>query len=286
MGYDLAGVIAAVGTGVSQFKPGDEVYSRIDERYRGSIAEYALSTVSETALKPASLSFAEAAAIPLASLTALQALDLAQSTLEGGLEGKTVFIPAGLSGTGNFAVQLAKNVFGAKTITTLSTGKIPMIKAAMGARGPDTIVDYTKENVVNSIGKKSVDFMFDTMGQTIPALGVMKKGGLIVSISTVPNGTDFAAKNKGMPKWLVVALNLFDWLLHMWTRVWGVKYTYLVMNGNSRDLERMRGWVEEGKVAPVVGSRAKLSDIEGMRTGCQQILEGKGGVGKFVIEID
>ncbi|KUJ22467.1 GroES-like protein, partial [Mollisia scopiformis] len=283
MGYDLAGVVAAVGSPTSRFKPGDEVYSRINERYRGSIAEYALSTVSETALKPTSLSFAEAAAVPLAGLTALQALDIGQREIEGGLEGKEVFIPAGLGGTGSFAVQLAKGVFGAKTTTTLSTGKIPTIKATMGNRGPDVIVDYTKENVVKSIGKGKVDFMFDTMGQTVPALSAMKKGGLIVSISTVPNGSAFKKKNTGMPGWLVVALNVFDWVLRMWTRVWGVRYQYLVMEGNARDLERMKGWVEEGKVMPIVGARAKLSNIEDVRNGCQQILEGKGGIGKFVI---
>ncbi|CZR50780.1 related to oxidoreductase [Phialocephala subalpina] len=286
MGYDLAGTVAAVGSGVSQFKPGDEVYSRINEKYRGSIAEYALSSVFETALKPSTLSFIEAAAIPLAGLTALQALDIGQNTLEGGLEGKTVFITAGLGGTGSFALQLAKQVFGAKTITTLSTGKIPMIKASMGERGPDIIVDYTKEKTVQSIGKKNVDFMFDTARQTVSALGVMKKGGMIVSISTVPNGTNFKKKNKQMPAWLVVMMNIFDWCLRTWTSIWGVNYKYLVMEGNARDLERMRGWVDEGKVRPVVGQRAKLSDIEGMRNGCQQILDGKGGVGKFVIEID
>ena len=131
------------------------------------------------------MSFTEAASIPLAAQTALQALDKADKALPGGLKGKTVFVPAGLSGTGSFAVQLAKNVFGAgKVITTLSTGKIPKIKELLGEGSTDQIVDYTKEDVIRSIGKGSVDFMFDTMQNTLSTISVMKQGGQIVSIST------------------------------------------------------------------------------------------------------
>ncbi|SRR6266536_4661009 len=104
IGYDLAGTVVAVGSSVSHFQPGDEVYSRAPGAYRGSVAEYALSTQPTTALKPPALSFAEAASIPLAAQTALQALDKADKALDGGLKEKTVFVPAGLSGTGSFAV--------------------------------------------------------------------------------------------------------------------------------------------------------------------------------------
>jgi NADPH:quinone reductase-like Zn-dependent oxidoreductase len=75
-------------------------------------------------------------------------------------------------------------------------------------------------------------------------------------------------------------------VFRMYTGWWGVNYSYLVMQGNAKDLQRLKGWVEEGKVKPIVGSVVKLSDIEGVRKGCQQILDGKGGVGKFVVEID
>jgi NADPH:quinone reductase-like Zn-dependent oxidoreductase len=141
MGYDMAGVVAAVGTGVTAFEVGDEVYARLGDNYRGSIAEYALALDGLTVKKPKSLSFSQAASIPLASQTALQALDRGELGLPGGLKGKTVFIPAGLSGTGSFAVQLAKNCFGAgKVITTLSTGKISKIKELLGDSAPDQVV--------------------------------------------------------------------------------------------------------------------------------------------------
>jgi NADPH:quinone reductase-like Zn-dependent oxidoreductase len=287
IGYDLAGEVVAVGSSVTLFKTGDEVYSRVSSENRGTLAEYCLSTVSTTALKPASLTFAEAAAIPLAAQTALQALDIGEERVQGGLRGKIIYVPAGLSGTGSFAVQLAKNVFGAKTVvTSLSPSKIRVVEELMGERGPDVIVNYQKEKTVDVMGKGKVDFMFDTVGETIKSLGVVKKGGCIVSISTAPHGTSFKKKNPRLPTYLEYIFNVVDWVFRTYTGWWGVNYQYLFLQENAKDLERLRGWVEEGKVKPVVGSVVKLSDIEGVRKGCQQILDGKGGVGKFVVEID
>ena len=287
IGYDVAGVVVAIGSGVSTFKIGDEVFSRVGGKNRGTLAEYCLSDVSTAALKPKSLSFVEAAAIPLAGQTALQALDVGEKTLPGGLRGKTVYVTAGLSGTGSFAVQLAKNVFGAKTtITTLSTKKIPVIQEVMGDRGPDVIVDYTKEKTVDVTGKQEVDFMFDTVGETIKAMPMIKKGGRIVSISTAPQGTNFKKTCPNLPIYLEYILNLADWMFRTYAGWYGVNYQYMVFEENARDLQRLSGWVEEGKVRPVVGEIVKLRDIEAVRKGCQQILDGKGGIGKFVVEID
>jgi len=287
LGYDLAGEVVEVGTEVSSFKKGDEVYSRVATEHKGTLAEYCLSSVSTTALKPGSLTFAEAAAIPLAAQTALQALDIGEERVKGGLKDKVVYIPAGLSGTGSFAVQMAKNVFGAKSvITSLSPGKIKLIGGLMGEGTPDVIVDYTKQKTVDVTGKRSVDFMFDTVGETIKSLGLMRKGGAIVSVSMGPNGTDFKKKNPTLPAYIAYILNVVDWALRTYTWFFGVNYKALVLVGNAKDLERLGGWVEEGKLKPIVGSVVKLSDLEGVRKGCQQCLEGKGGVGKFVVEID
>lgn len=91
IGYDVAGVVAEVGSGVQTLKVGDEVYARLPEIHRGSWAEYAKSTEEFIALKPTNLTFNEAASLPLAAVTALQAFN----QYSGSLEGKTVFIPAG-----------------------------------------------------------------------------------------------------------------------------------------------------------------------------------------------
>jgi len=288
-GYDLSGVVAAVGKSVTAFKVGDEVYSRISDEYRGSIAEYALTLSQHTALKPKTLGFSEAAAIPLTALTALQALYRADQGLEGGLKGKTVYVPAGLSGTGSFAVQLAKNVFGAgKVITTVSTAKVPKIKELLGAGTPDQIIDYKKEKVAREISKGTVDFVFDTMGETLSVLPLVKKTGMIVSVSTLPSGTEMKKSFPGASAWVVAILNLVNFFFVRWASLKGpgVRYSYIFMHPSGEDLERVAEWVDEGKVKPVVGRKAKLEDVDAVRAGCQEVLDAKGGVGKFVIDID
>jgi NADPH:quinone reductase-like Zn-dependent oxidoreductase len=283
VGYDAAGTIAAVGSAVTTLKVGDEVYSRVPSEYRGTTAEYALSREAATAKKPTSLTFTQAAAVPLAGLTALQCMQQADAQL-GGLKGKTVFVPAGLSGTGSFAVQLAKNVFGAgKVITTLSTGKIARARELYGEEV--TIVDYTKEDLVSTIGKGTVDYMFDTMGQTLSLLAIMKKGGVIVSIATVPSGDLMAKGIPDIPFLIRTFLNLADWFYRWWVGLAGVQYSFMFMHPDAEDLNKMAAWVEEGKITPLVGRTAKLSDIDGVRKGCQEVFDGKGGVGKFVIEV-
>lgn len=198
-----------------------------------------------------------------------------------------MFVPAGLSGTGSFAVQLAKNVFGAgKVITTLSTRKIPKIKELLMEGTTDQIVDYTKEDVIQSIGKGSVDFMFDTMQNTLSTISVMQQGGQIVSISTVPSGDMMRDHNPDIVFYLRYILNFADWILRSWTSWKGVNYTYMFLDGTTEDLDRLSSFVEEGKLKPIVGHTVKLSDVEGVRKGCQQIFDGKGGIGKFVIEMD
>ena len=243
-----------------------------------------LSREYATAKKPSSLTFTEASAIPLAGLTALQCMQKAESLLPGGLKGKTVFVPAGLSGTGSFAVQLAKNVFGAgKVITTLSTGKIARGKELFGS--DVQIIDYTKENVVAAIGKGTVDYMFDCTGQTTSVLSVLKKGGVIVSIATLPSGDQMAKDMPDMPFFIRTLLNLANWFLTWWVGRAGVKYLYMFMSPSAEGLNNYATWVKEGKVTPVVGRTAKLSDIDAVRKGCKEVFDGKGGIGKFVIEI-
>jgi len=287
IGYDAAGTVAAIGPSVTTLQVGDEIYSRIPSDYKGSAAEYALSQEYAVAKKPASLSFTQAASIPLAGLTALQAMRIADSQLEGGLEGKTVFVPAGLSGTGSIAVQLAKNVFGAgKVITTLSTGKIAKAKELLADDGTLQIVDYTKEDVVKAVGRGQVDYMFDTMGQTLKVLPILKSGGVIVSIGTVPSGDQMAKGMPGMPYIFRVMLNLVDWYYRWQAGRSGVKYSYMFMSPDAKGLNDFATWIQQGKIKPVVGRTAKFSDIDAVRKGCQEVYDGKGGIGKFVIEID
>ncbi|KAF4635187.1 hypothetical protein G7Y89_g2917 [Cudoniella acicularis] len=287
IGYDLSGVVVAVGDSVKSLKPGDEVFTRLDEEHRGSIAEYAVSLSSLTAKKPVSLSFIEAASLPLVAGTAIEVFDIAEKHFGGSLKGKTVYVPAGLSGTGSMGIQLAKNVYGAgKIITTLSTSKIPKVEQYLGHAVPDQIIDYTKQKSVVGVGKGVVDFMFDTMNQTMSDLPVVKKGGVIVSITTFPSGHQVKEMAPGAPGWLVIAMNFIDWLFRYWTGRKGVGYSFMQKRGNAKILERISQYVVEGKLKPIVGRQAKFSDVEQVKEGCQQIFDAKGGIGKFVVEID
>jgi len=184
-------------------------------------------------------------------------------------------------------VQLAKNVFGAgKVITTLSTGKIAKAKELLADDGTLQIVDYTKEDVVKAVGRGQVDYMFDTMGQTLKVLPILKSGGVIVSIGTVPSGDQMAKGMPGMPYIFRVMLNLVDWYYRWQAGRSGVKYSYMFMSPDAKGLNDFATWIQQGKIKPVVGRTAKFSDIDAVRKGCQEVYDGKGGIGKFVIEID
>jgi NADPH:quinone reductase-like Zn-dependent oxidoreductase len=137
LGADLAGRVEAVGPAVTQFKPGDEVYGEIGAWGNGAFAEYVSVPEKAFVLKPANLSFEQAAAVPMAGLTALQALrDTGQVQ-----PGQKVLINGASGGVGTFAVQIAK-ILGAEVTAVCSTGKVEMVRSL----GADHVIDYTKED--------------------------------------------------------------------------------------------------------------------------------------------
>ena len=153
LGFDVAGIVNAVGSDDGGFHPGDSVYAKVAPPH-GGYAEYALADVSHTAIKPKSIGFVEAAAIPTAGLTAWQSLfDIA------GLEkGQSVLIHGAAGGVGSFAVQFAKWK-GAHVIGTASAGNAEFLRSL----GADEVIDYkTKrfEDVVHD-----VDVVLDTIGE-------------------------------------------------------------------------------------------------------------------------
>jgi NADPH:quinone reductase-like Zn-dependent oxidoreductase len=211
-------------------------------------------------------------------------MEYANEHLSGGLEGKTVFIPAGLSGTGSFAVQLARNVFKAgRVITTVSTKKILKAEEFLG---PDVeLIDYTKEDVAKRIGCGTVDYFFDTMGETTTHLPIMKQGGVIVSISTIPSGIKMKGHAPDMPFVAEKLLNCADRFYTWRCNFAGVHYTYLFMKPSADGLNQYSRYIKDGQIKPLVGKVASLHDLEAVQSGCQEIFDGKGGLGKFVIKV-
>jgi len=149
-GVDVAGVVEAVGKGVTGFQPGDEVFGEVGG---GAYAEYVCGTERGLALKPVGISFEQAASVPVAALTALQGLrDV------GDLEsGQSVLINGASGGVGTFAVQIAKHL-GAEVTAVCSTSKVNMIRSL----GADQVIDYTREDFTQA-GRR-YDLIFDGQG--------------------------------------------------------------------------------------------------------------------------
>lgn len=173
MGYDVSGVVTEVGAKVSKFKIGDEVYSRPNQTDAGSIAEYNVVKEDELALKPSNITHEEAASIPLAGLTALQAL-----TTKGNLQkGQKVLIHAGSGGVGTLAIQLAKHL-GAEVAVTTSRSNFELVKNL----GADVIIDYKTQKFEEELS--DYDLVLDSMGGEVMnnSFKILKKGGTMVSI--------------------------------------------------------------------------------------------------------
>jgi NADPH:quinone reductase-like Zn-dependent oxidoreductase len=177
-GYDFAGVVEKTGAKVTQFKTGDPIYAYVALNKGGGYAEYAVATDREAALKPQSLTYVEAAAVPLVAETAWQALiDTAKLNA-----GQTVLIHGGSGGVGSFAIQIAK-ARGAKVIATASTANQDLLKQL----GADVAIDYTRQKFEDVA--KNVDVVLDSVGKDtlVRSYGVVKKGGFIVSIVGDPD---------------------------------------------------------------------------------------------------
>jgi NADPH:quinone reductase-like Zn-dependent oxidoreductase len=178
LGGDIAGVVEKVGSKITKFKPRDPVFAYVSLDNSGGYAQYALVMEREAAPKPKSLTYVEAAAVPIVALTAWQAL-IDTAKLKAG---QTVLIHGGSGGVGSFAIQIAK-AHGAKVIATASTANQELLKQL----GADVAIDYTKQNFEDTA--KDVDVVLDSIGKDTLArsYGVVKKGGIIVSLVARPD---------------------------------------------------------------------------------------------------
>lgn len=174
VGWDIAGEVVGLGEGVTQFAVGDEVYGmpRFPNEAK-AYSEYITSPVADLALKPQQLTHQEAAGVPLAALTAWQAL-FNTAHLQAG---QTVFISGGAGGVGHYAIQLAKWK-GAQVITTTSTRNVEFVHEL----GADVVIDYTRQAFVETI--KDIDVVLDTIGEDVlkDSFKVVKRGGSIISL--------------------------------------------------------------------------------------------------------
>ena len=187
MGYDVSGIVVEVGKEVRGVKVGDEVFARPNQEDAGSIAEFARVHENELAIKPKNMSHIDAASVPLAGLTAWQAL----ATKDEIKRGDKVLIHAGSGGVGTFAIQIAK-YFGAMVTTTTSSKNTDLVKSL----GADLVIDYTTQSFEDELS--DYDLVIDAIGgDTLTnSFKVLKKGGRLISIKG--QDTENLAKDYGV----------------------------------------------------------------------------------------
>ncbi|MDQ3821671.1 MAG: NAD(P)-dependent alcohol dehydrogenase [Actinomycetota bacterium] len=235
IGADLAGRIEAVGKDVTEFRPGDEVFGTSG----GSWAEYAAARAPRLVEKPANVSFEEAAAVPVAGLTALQAV-----RDHGRIQpGQKVLVNGASGGVGTFAVQIAK-AFGAEVTAVCSTSKVDLV----GSLGADHVCDYTREDFTRS--RERYDVMLDVAGSRrfSEYRRVLKPEATVVAV-----GAPMSNKGLGPLKHIVG------------TRVGSLGRSQNVVNFVAKiekaDLLSMRSLLEAGTVKPVIDRRYELRDV-------------------------
>ncbi len=227
LGWDFSGVVEEVGSGVASWTPGDEVYGHPSISGSGTYAEYIAVPAAICARKPASIDHTHAAAIPLAGLTAWQALFEAAALTSG----QKVLIQAGAGGVGTFAIQFAE-LKGAHVAATASARNQDFLRS-LGAGQP---IDYAITRFEDAV--QDADAVIETMGGEIRerSFRCLKKGGIMVALTGPPPSEELA-------------------------KVHGVRTTLMLVHGDAAQLSEIAQLVDAGKVHPVVDRVLPLCDM-------------------------
>jgi NADPH:quinone reductase-like Zn-dependent oxidoreductase len=234
-GADVAGQVEAVGPAVTQFQPGDDVFGVL----RGAYAEYACGPESKLVLKPAGVSFEAASAVPVAGLTALQALRAARVQ-----PGQTVLINGAGGGVGTFAVQIAK-AFGAEVTAVCSTRNQEVARAI----GASHVIDYTREDFTKSGRRYDVIIAANGYHSIFAYKRALNPNGIYVVLG-------------GAMLQMLQQVVLGPTLLRFDTR----RFRGLMANVNQKDLLSLKDLLEAGQIAPVIDRRYPLADVAGAIT--------------------
>ena len=260
LGVDYAGTVEAVGKNVTQFKPGDEVFGGRN----GAIAEYVCALADRAVVpKPANMTFEQAAAVPVAAITALQGL-----RDKGKIQpGQKVLINGASGGVGTFAVQIAKS-FGTEVTGVCSTRNVDLVRSI----GADHVIDYTKEDFTN--GAQRYDLIFDLIGNHSfsERRRVLNPNGICVMA-----GVGGAGWHDGMGMRLAGELNAY-----VRSRFIPEKFVAYIAVFNKADMTILADLMQSGKMTPVIDKTYKLSDVPA----ALQYLEQGHARGKVVITVE
>jgi len=241
-GHDLAGVVTKVGSKVTRFKIGDEVYSRAGDHRIGTFAEYIAVNEQDLALKPKNLTMDEAGSIPLVGLTAWQAL------VETGnvKKGQKVFIQAGSGGLGTFAIQLAKHL-GAYVATTTSTANVDWVKKL----GADLVIDYKTEDFETRLTDYDLVIHSNRDPKILEkSFRVLKTRGQVISLVGPPT-PEFAQK-LGLPWYLRLLTNLLSAGAKKKAKKANSSFHFLFMRADGHQLGNITSLIESGTIKPVI----------------------------------
>ena len=241
LGHDVAGIVTKVGSRVSKFKVGDEVYARPADHRIGTFAELIVMNEKDVAMKPKNISMVEAASIPLVGLTAWQAL-VEKANLK---QGQKVFIQAGSGGVGTFAIQLAKHL-GATVATTTSAANFDLVKSL----GADVVIDYRKDDFENILKDYDVVLNSQDKKSLEKSLRILKPGGKVISISGPPD-PDFAIQINGN-LFLKIVMRLLSASVRKNAKRLGVNFSFLFMRAEGEQLSQITKLMEAGVIKPVI----------------------------------
>ena len=231
LGTDVAGRVEAVGSNVTEFQPGDEVFGVAS----GAFAEYVCAGKTKLALKPANISFEAAAAVPVAAFTALQGLrDRGQIQ-----PGQKVLIYGASGGVGTFAVQLAKSL-GAEVTAVCSHRNLDMVRSI----GADHVIDYTREELTKNGRRYNLILAVNGYHPILDYIRALSPGGICVLL-----GGSMAQVLQGLLLGPLVS------------RIGGKKIGFLLANSNQKDLVFMGKLLDAGKVVPVIDRSYPLDEV-------------------------
>jgi NADPH:quinone reductase-like Zn-dependent oxidoreductase len=241
-GHDMAGIITKVGSNVSKFKIGDEVYARPADFKIGTFAEYISVNENDLALKPKNISLQEASSIPLVGLTSWQALvEIAKLK-----KGQKVFIQAGSGGVGTFAIQLAKHI-GAYVATTTSSANTELVKSL----GADLVIDYKTQDFVTILKDYDVVLHSNREAKVLEnSLKILKPGGILVSLTGPPTGE--VAKKLGLGWHFQIIMNLLSLSVRRKAKKIGVNFNFLFMKADGKALSEITKLIEAKKIRPII----------------------------------
>ncbi len=251
-GFDVSGVVTAVGAAVTRFQPGDEVFGVA----KGSFAEFAPAREDKLALKPPTLTFEQAAAMPISGLTALRGLE----TVANVVPGQHVLVIGASGGVGSHAVQIAM-ALGAQVTGVCSTKKVELVRSL----GADHVIDYTTEDF--AAGAIRYDVILDIGGNA--SIARLRR-------ALTPRGTLVITGGEDSGKWFGVGRRLRAMVISPFVRQ---RLTSFLNKEHYIGLERLAGFVTNGQLVPAVGATYPLADMPDAMRG---LIAGK-AFGKLVI---